>query len=203
MAGWEDTLDTVETAADQAKQLEATYAADTGNSQATTPPASDSAKEPSKDWKDDVSKLGIDPGWVVALRKNLVEAGIIGMDEIQADRLADPEHAAYLNKLLKKYKGQKKAEAEPTPEATPTAPVPAGTSTKPPPSVLKPGHLPTEPHWTETPTAGAGGYIPAGGGTWWPPFPSTGGRVESATMPATAQADSLDPVTGEVKTGGQ
>lgn len=193
--------------AEQAAALQS-VPTDAGTGAAAAP--TDAPKAPSTDWKEEVSKLGVDPGWVVRLRMKLVESGKVSMDDIQADKLADPEHRKWLNKMLKDATG-----AEATPATGGAEPAPAGPQTggaepaptaAPKPSVLRPGHLPTGPIWHSTPVPAGDGWTPAGDGLWWPPYPVTGGPIaKPAVQSATAQASALDTSTGQARpesTGG-
>lgn len=191
---------------DQAAALQA-VPTDAGTG-AAAPPTD--APKASSDWKADVSKLGVDPGWVVRLRMKLVESGKVSMDDIQADKLADPEHRKWLNKMLKDANGEAAAA---TPETGGAEPAPAETggaepapTAAPKPSVLRPGHLPTGPVWHSTPVPAGDGWTPAGDGLWWPPYPVTGGPIaKPAVQSATAQASALDTATGQARpesTGG-
>lgn len=189
------------------KQAEALQNAlsDTGDPQVAAPPTD--APKAEKDWKTEVSALGVDPGWVVRLRMKLVDSGKISMDDIQADKLSDPEHRKWLNKMLKENNDAEAAAtstpAVSTPASTETAPQ---TSTAPKPSVLKPGHLPTGEIWHSDNVPAGDGWLPAGNGLFWPPYPVTGGPIEKPVVQsATLQATALDQSTGQVRpeaTGG-
>lgn len=197
-----------EDAGEQADAL-ASIPSDAGRGAAAPP--TDAPKQP-QDWKEQVSALGVDPGWVVRLRKKLVERGLVGMDDIQADKLADPNHRKWLNKMLKNAQGtsgggegegEATGGAEPAPAPAPTQP----TQTQPAnPSVLRTGHLPTGRLWHSTPVAAGDGWLPAGDGLWWPPYPVTGGPIAKPVVQSAAvQANALDPTTGQARpesTGG-
>jgi hypothetical protein len=196
-------------------QAQAVESAQTDAGAPAPPPVqTDSPQPAAADWKADVAKLGVDPGWVVALRKNLVESGKVSMEDIQSDALADPEHRKWLNRQMRKHNDENAAAASAAatqgakPQTSTAASSPlaassqqvAATSTKPVPSVLKPGHMPTGQLWSGTATPGGGGWSPAGNGLWWPPWPVTGGPIQKpAVQSATQQANALDTTTGEAR----
>lgn len=201
------------------EQAGALESAQTDTAMPSAPPAQTDAPKPqSADWKADVAKLGVDPGWVVALRGSLVDSGKVSMDDIQADALADPEHRKWLNRQMRKQKEEEAAASQAAatqgssaqPVASSNTSLTAGTnpqqavttaaSTKPAPSVLKPGHMPTGQLWQGTATPGGGGWSPAGNGLWWPPWPVTGGPIEKpAVQSAVQQANALDTTTGQAR----
>lgn len=208
----------VDAARNQAQALETMPQQDSAVPQAPSKPSD----APQGDWKAGVSALGVDPGWVVAVRQKLVETGKIGQDDISEANLADPEHRKWLQRQMNKANAEAAA-AAPTPTAvakasvakpavedkSPTSanPQPAANTSVPVPSVLKPGHMPTGPLWqsTATPAAG-GGWMPAGKELWWPPWPVTGGPISKpAVQTAAQQGDAVDLITGQARkqeTGG-
>jgi hypothetical protein len=141
-----------------------------------------------KDW---------DPGWVRILRNRLLKNGLISEDDLTDKALFDPKHRSWLNKQLKKYNQSAKSEEgtgeteEPTEEPAPqtggvdsmpgqevpaTLP-PAMANNNVPPRVIPSGRLPTGEIFQTTAGPWGSGWIPAGNGLYWPPWPSTGGPI--------------------------
>jgi hypothetical protein len=205
--------------ADAGGQAAALESAQTDAGAPASPPAqTDAPKPPEADWKAQVSALGVDPAWVRNANEKLVKTGKIKLDDIQADALADPEHRKWLNRMLRKNADEEAAAAsaaatqgaaaQTAPRSAPAAGGGANsqqvatmaTSSKPAPSVLKPGHMPTGQLWQGTATPGGGGWSPAGNGLWWPPWPVTGGPIQKpAVQSATQQANALDTTTGQAR----
>lgn len=161
-----------------------------------------------------------DEQWTHALRNKLLKSGMITEKDISEQALMDPAHRRWLNKLLKKWaKGQESAASEsetggteqtppeeqaPPPSGAPESQVPttlppAATNNNVPPRVLAGGRLPTGEIFQTTAGPWGTGWIPAGNGLYWPPWPSTGGPIampsprrrqgEAEPMPRTLTAD--------------
>lgn len=133
---------------------------------------------------------GVDASWV----RNAIR--LIGRENVGSfEDLADPEHRKWVRRKMRKAKREQKQAAPPPPpeeeevgDGEESAPEPA-----PPPKptesriVRLSGRLPRG-RMVDRPVALAapGGYVPAGEGLWWPPYPTTGGpiaRPEFAASP--------------------
>lgn len=158
-----------------------------------------------KDW---------DPAWERRARELLGDE-VVGGDK----ELFSPAHRRRINKLMGKKKREQRAaagkreevavaEAEPETGGVDEPPAPGpgaetgGMEPLPPefppamqnnqvkPRVLAGGRLPGGEEIFRT-TAGpwGSGWIPAGNGLWWPPYPVTGGPVSRPNMPQTLDAE--------------
>lgn len=197
------------TAAQQASAIEASPTAQEQTRLSTDAPqasseakATDAPQATSQQrWQDQLPP-GVDPGWVVRVRQKLVESGKHGWEIIDPENLKDPEHLKWLNKQMRSVSetaetpAAQTGGAEPAPAQTGGAePAPAAA---PKPKVMPTGRIPKGEIYASTPLAGAGGAIPAGEGSWWPPYPTTTGKVEGSvlkpatqTMTSAAQAAAL------------
>lgn len=156
-----------------------------------------------KDW---------DPAWERRMRKLLGDE-MVG----DAKALFDPKHRRWLNKQAKKQRAETKTEGTGETEApvteqaqtggvdpgpggeVPATLPPAASNNNVPPRMLPSGRLPTGPIFQTTAGPWGSGWIPAGNGLYWPPWPSTGGPIEkpgprrregaAPPMPRTLNAD--------------
>lgn len=145
------------------------------------------AQQPQQDdsahWTEQLPE-GVDAGWVIALRTKLINAGNISENDISMENLANPEHRKWLNRMLQDFNRQQ-ASTEPISGGEPSEEPPAieppeEPSWEPPPrqTVIPSGRLPRGRR-TEVPiqTLAPGGWVPAGDGLWWPPYPTTSGPI--------------------------
>jgi hypothetical protein len=156
-----------------------------------------------KDW---------DPAWERRMRKLLGDE-MVGNPKA----LFDPKHRAWLRRQAKKKRaetktgeastGEEEEEAEtpttggvdPAGQTVPATLPPAMANNNVSPRMLPSGQLPTGPIFQTTAGPWGSGWIPAGNGLYWPPWPTTGGpiakpgpqRQEGAAppMPRTLSAD--------------
>ena len=163
-----------------------------------------------------------DQQWVRQLRGRLLKAGLITEEDLKETALMDPQHRRWLNKQLKKL-GKAKQEGattepesetgEATPEETivetaqvgpretqmPSAFPPAMSNNNVAPRVIPTGRLPSGQLFQTTAGPWGSGWIPAGNGLYWPPWPTAGGPVampgprrrqgEAEPMPRTLTAE--------------
>lgn len=138
--------------------------------------------------------------------------------DLKVEDLQDPETQKWANRKLRKLRGQQPSTGGPEPPAqaaTGGASPPVQTGGPEPslaaqgralPSVLSPGRLPTGRIWESEHAPVPGGYMPAGNGLYWPPWPTTGGTVAqpmSAAQQATALAPWRQQQPKRVKNAGQ
>lgn len=142
------------------------------------------------------------------------QTGVKEFEGLKAEDLNDEETRKWVNrKLAKKREADAVAAAAtaaaPTDApaaAAPAASEPSSTAAAPLPVPQTPaapavsplydnGRLPMEPlRATAVPAAANGGWVPAGNGLWWPPYPQVGGPIplpsatSSLLRPASAQA---------------
>jgi len=121
---------------------------------------------------------GVDASWV---RRAV---SLLGREKVGSFKdMADPEHRKWLRRKMGKAKAQQpkpepevaEGEGEETvPESTPEPTPPESR-----PVVIPSGRVP-KGRVVERPVRGLpgpGGWVPAGEGLWWPPYPTTGGPI--------------------------
>ena len=198
----DEILDPRASAAGQVDALEA--APDIGNS---TQPAVDTGGYTGE--RKDESTVGEkdwDPAWERRMNKMFPE---------EKGNMWDPGFRAKLNRMARKKRNANQAAKPPEASSTPTGGVdppptggvdpppgngggsipqtlpPAATNNNVQPRVLAGGRLPGgEPIFQTLAGPWGSGWIPAGRGLWWPPWPTTAGPIErpDATMPMTLTA---------------
>jgi hypothetical protein len=119
---------------------------------------------------------GVDASWV----RNAI--GLIGRENVGSfEDLADPEHRKWIRRKMRKANREKKVQPEVAEgegeETAPETPEPAAT--EPRRTVFPTGRIP-KGRMVDRPTGGLpgpGGWVPAGEGLWWPPYPTTAGPM--------------------------
>jgi hypothetical protein len=127
---------------------------------------------------------GVDAQWVRNLKNKLVKTGAIPASYITSEALSDAGHRKRLNRMLRDLKKQKTEKPEPEveegegEETAPETP-PEPTQAQPRITVFPTGRFP-KGRMVDRPTTGLpgpGGWVPAGEGLWWPPYPTTAGPM--------------------------
>ena len=139
---------------------------------------------------------GVDASWV---RRAV---SLLGRENVGTfEDLADPEHRKWMRRKMNKAKQEQQAVASaPQPEVEEgegeeTAPeIPEAAPTEPRRTVFPTGRIP-KGRLVDRPTGGLpgpGGWVPAGEGLWWPPYPTTAGPMARPELEKPTVGTGLD-----------